>query len=112
MGKISGITVNLQIKTKTGVDSFGAPVYTSIYEDVPNVLVQPATAEDVINSVQLYGKHAAYNIAIPKGDTHVWEDVDVSFFGQTFHTFGPVTEGIEELIPLQWNRKIKCEIYE
>ncbi len=36
----------------------------------------------------------------------------VEFFGRKFRTYGAVTEGIEALIPLSWNRKVKVERYE
>ena len=35
----------------------------------------------------------------------------VEFFGQRFRTYGDVTEGIEAMIPLQWNKKVKVERY-
>ena len=40
-----------------------------------------------------------------------WHDVTVEFFGQRFRTYGDVTEGIEAMIPLQWNKKVKVERY-
>jgi hypothetical protein len=36
----------------------------------------------------------------------------VEFFGQRFRTIGFPTQGIEELIPLAWNKKVKVERYE
>jgi hypothetical protein len=51
-------------------------------------------------------------LAIPKGDSHKWEDRDIEIDGKRFHTVGPVSEGIDKLIPLDWNKKIKAESYE
>lgn len=36
----------------------------------------------------------------------------VEFFGRKWRTYGGVTEGIEELLPLAWNKKVKVERYE
>lgn len=109
---IRGITVTLYQKKQTGIDAFNAPVYEEVPEPVPGVLVGEPTTEDVVNDLQLYGKHTAYTLAIPKGDTHDWEDKTVAFFGRKWRTFGGVTEGIETLIPLAWNRKVRVERYE
>lgn len=108
---IHGITVRLYEKTPAGADAFNAPVYTETPQDVPNVLVGEPDAADIVNDLQLYGKRIAYTLGIPKGDTHSWEDATVEFFGQKFRTYGGVTQGIEDLIPLNWNKKVKVERY-
>lgn len=108
---IHGITVRLYVKTQTGTDDFGAPVFEETPKEVCNVLVGEPTSEDIVSSLQLYGKRIAYTLAIPKGDEHDWEDVTVEFFGQKFRTYGGVTQGIDTLIPLCWNKKVKVERY-
>lgn len=108
---IHGITVLLYEKQKAGVDAFNAPVYTEVAVEVPGVLVGEPTTEDLVSDLQLYGKHTAYTLAIPKGDTHGWENVTVEFFGRKWRTFGGVTQGIEDMIPLPWNKKVKVERY-
>lgn len=108
---IRGITVRLYVKTQTGTDEFNAPIYTETPVDVENVLVGEPVSEDIVNSLQLYGKHVAYTLGIPKGDEHDWDNVAVEFFGQKFRTYGGVTQGIEEMIPLVWNKKVKVERY-
>lgn len=108
---IKGITVKLYQKQQTGTDAFNAPVYEEVPVEVPNVLVGEPAADDLINELQLYGKRLAYTLGIPKGDSHNWEDVTVEFFGQKFRTYGAVTQGIEEMIPLCWNKKVKVERY-
>jgi len=80
-------------------------------EAVHNVLIGEPTAEELVNELQLYGKRLAYTLALPKGDAHDWHDVTVEFFGQRFRTYGDVTEGIDAMIPLQWNKKVKVERY-
>jgi len=93
------------------VDPFGAPVVKDVEILVDNVLVAPALSDDVINQLNLTGKKAVYTLGIPKGDTHDWEDKEVEFFGQRWRTFGFVTEGIDDLIPLSWNKKVMVERY-
>lgn len=108
---IRGITVILYGETQTGTDIFNRPVYEPTEIPVANVLVTPASAEAVINELSISGKHLVYELCIPKGDANDWEDKKVAFFGQIFHTFGPVEEWIESMVPLSWNRKIKVERY-
>ena len=109
---IRGITILLYEKRQTGTDAFHAPIYEETPIEVPNVLVGEPSAEDIVNEMQLYGKRIAYTLAIPKGDTHDWNDVTVEFFGQKWRTSGGVTQGIEDMIPLAWNKKVKVERYE
>jgi hypothetical protein len=65
----------------------------------------------VISELSLNGKKALYQLAIPKGDTHQWEDAEVEFFGERWKTVGYPTMGIEEMIPLDWNKKVLVERY-
>ena len=107
-----GVTITLYNKVQTGVDAFNRPVYEDVATTVDNVLIGEPTTEDVINELNLTGKHLAYTLAIPKGDTHEWNDRKVEFFGEVFRTYGKPTQGIEHLIPLSWNKKVKVERYE
>lgn len=109
---LAGIDVTLYTKVQSGADPFGAPVFEECAETVRNVLVGEPSSEDLIQDLQLYGKRLAYTLALPKGDGHDWSDVTVEFFGQRFRTYGAVSEGIEAMIPLPWNRKVKVERYE
>ena len=113
---IKGITVTLYVKTQTGTDAFGVPVYETATTEVYNVLVAPVSSDDIVNDFTLSGRKAVYQLAIPKGDTHDWDDADVEFTldGQTerFHTFGDVIRGVSDLIPLEWNGKVYVEKYE
>ena len=111
MAMIKGITVTLVVKEKVGEDDFRAPIYATTEVEVENVLVVPASSDDIVTSQDLYGKKAVYTLAIPKGDTHNWEDATVRFFGQKWKAFGIPLEGIEENIPLSWNKKVMVERY-
>lgn len=110
--RIHGIDVILYEKTQTGTDAFHAPVYAETPVTVSNVIVSPASSDDLPEMLDLTGKKAVYTLGIPKGDTHDWEDRKVEFFGKTWHTFGFVLEGIPDLVPLGWNKKIQVEAYE
>lgn len=108
---LKGIPVTLYVRTQTGVDGFNAPVWDEKPVTVENVLVSPVSAEAIVNDLQLYGKRAVYELCLPKGDAHDWEDCRVDFFGQRFLVFGPAQELIESLTPLDWNKKVKVERY-
>lgn len=109
---IKGITVTLYEATQDGVDAFNAPIYKETPVEVKNVLVSPVSAESVTEGIQLYGKRAIYELCIPKGDTHNWEDRKVRFFGRDFQTFGIPEEYIEANLPMDWNKKVQVARYE
>lgn len=112
MTRIKGITVTLIDKVKTGTDPFGASTYDDVEVSIDNVLVSPTSTEDVTNQLSLTGRKAVYDLAIPKGDNHIWEERKVKFFGQTWRVIGIPLEGIESMIPLDWNKKARVERYE
>jgi len=112
MSGIKGITVTLYKETVGEADAFGRPTYTEEAVTVNNVLVAPASTSETLDTVNLTGKKAVYTLGIPKGDTHDWKDKKVSFFGETFRTFGEPLKGIDDMIPLEWNTKIQVEKYE
>ena len=107
-----GITVVLTKRTQTGTDLFGMPIFSDTTENVSDVLVGEPSTEDVTNAITMYGKKIAYTLAIPKSDTHTWEDTFVSLptpFEGIYHTIGYPTAGIEANIPLRWNKKVHLE---
>mgnify|MGYP006916050608 CR=1 FL=1 len=112
MTMIKGITVKLYEKVRTGVDGFNHPLYEETPVEVDNVLVAPASSEGIVTEQDLQGKREIYLLAIPKGDTHEWKNRKVEFFGRVFRTVNVPEEGIEDLIPLDWNKKVKVERYE
>ncbi|MDT2848764.1 hypothetical protein P7H60_06280 [Vagococcus carniphilus] len=112
MSRIKGIEVTLINKVETGKDSFKNPIFEDKPIVVENVLVAPTSSDDIVKQLDLTGKTAVYTLAIPKGDLNNWQDVEVLFFGQRWRTFGIPLEGIEKLIPLDWNKKVMVERYE
>lgn len=104
-------TVILKDEYEIGRDGFNYPIYEQIDVPIEGCLVAPIKSEDIVTTLSLYGKHIVYEIAIPKGDTHDWENKEVVIFGKSYQTFGYVMQGIEENIPLKWNGRIYCEVY-
>ena len=111
MARIKGITVTLINKIETSKDPLGTPIYEDAEIEVGNVLVSPTSTDDIVNQLTLTGKKAVYTLAIPKGDTNIWEDQEVRFFNKRWKVFGAELQGIEELIPLDWNKKVMVERY-
>lgn len=109
---MKGITILLYEKTVVGTDSLNRPRYEEVPVEVDNVLVAPVTADDLPTNLDLNGAKVVYQLGIPKGDTHVWTDRRVSFFGADWHVAAPPMQGIEELTPLEWNAKVMVERYE
>jgi len=109
MARIKGITVTLLQHVQTDTDPFGQPVYDDIPVTVDNVLIAPLTAEDLLSQTSLTGRKVSYQLAIPKGDTHTWEGAEVWFWGQRWQVVGIPTQGIDDLIPLDWNLKVEVE---
>lgn len=106
---IKGITVTLYQKTQTGTDEFNRPVYEETPVTVNNVLVAPSSSDEILDSMNLTGRRAIYTLGIPKGDTHDWTNTKVEFFEQVFRTIESPLEGIEDMIPLSWNKKVRVE---
>ena len=111
MGRIKGITVTLINRKVVGKDPLGTPIYEDVENEVDNVLVSPTSTDDIVNNLTLTGKKAVYTLAIPKGDTNIWEDQEVRFFGKRWRVFGTELQGIEDMIPLDWNKKVMVERY-
>lgn len=112
MAMIKGITVTLISREKIGLDPFGKNIYQEKEIEVENVLVAPSSTDDIVTTTDLTGKKSVYTLAIPKGDNNNWEDGIVVFFNRKWHVIGTSLEGIEENIPLDWNKKVMVECYE
>lgn len=104
-----GTSVVLYEKTQTGVDSFNNPIYSVTQTTVDNVLVGQPETDDITASIDLYGKRITYMLGLPKGDTHNWTNTIVEIFGEPFHTFGDVIQGIEANVPTPWHKKVRVE---
>ena len=74
---MTGVTIMLVEKTQTGTDALNHPIYEDKYIEVYNVLIGEPSADEITNTMSLYGKKAKYTLAIPKGDTNKWTDTEV-----------------------------------
>ena len=111
MAYICGITVTLIKLVTTGYDDYGQPIQTEQSVEVNNVLVNPISDAEAVEIFNLEGKKAVYQLAIPKGDTNTWENNYVEFFGRRWKVIGPEIQGIDSMIPLDWNKKVRVERY-
>jgi hypothetical protein len=109
---IQGITIELLIEEETGKDEFNNPVYKESWVEVENVLVGEPSAEEILNELNLTGVRVRYSIAVPKGDAHDWKNARLKFFGEEWQVAGDLVGGIEEMIPLDWNKKGYVARYE
>lgn len=108
-----GITVTLHKRVKVGDDALNHPLYIETLEPVDNVLVAPVSANEVLETYNLTGRKAVFQLGIPKGDNHDWmAGSKVTFFGEDWRIIEIPQEGLEYLIPLSWNKKVKVERYE
>ena len=109
---LRGINVILLDKVQQGVDDFDNPIYEEVPIEIENVLIAPSSTDEKLSTLNLTGKHAVYTLAIPKEDTHIWENKRVVFFGKIWSVISLPEEGILEMLPLDWNKKVKVERYE
>lgn len=110
---MKGITVTLYERTQTGTDALNHPIYAETATSVDNVLVAPVSSTELMEVYNLTGRKAVYQLAIPKGDTHEWiSGMKVGFFDQLWRIIAMPEEGIDGLIPLSWNKKVRVEQYE
>ena len=96
-------------KRQTGTDAFNRTIYTEDEIPVENVLIAPMNDAEILDTLNLTGRKAVYQLGIPKSDRNVWEGQRVRFFGETWRVIGKPVRGMDELIPLDWNLKVKVE---
>ena len=113
---LKGTPVILYEKTPAGKDAANRDVFEETPVYVENVLVGPAEMRDAMDMLNLTGKRIVYTLGIPKGDMHDWEDSRIEILPPfpcpgIYHSVGPVTAGIDELVPGAWNKRIQVEHY-
>ncbi|MBR2591896.1 MAG: hypothetical protein IKD62_02900 [Oscillospiraceae bacterium] len=106
---IHGIQIILFDHVETGTDTLGRPIFEEIRIPVDNVIPEPMSDQEIADSMDLTGRKATYRLCLPKGDTHDWIDRDVEFFGKRWHTVGEPLEWVEDMVPLEWNKKVRVE---
>lgn len=115
MAIIKGCAVTLYEMTESGIDDFNNPIYGETAIEVDNVLVEPVSNDALVTELQLTGKKMAYVLHIPKGDAHNWKDAKVKLpnpWDVTVRTYGDCIVYQNDMVPLDWNKKIKVELYE
>jgi len=65
---IKGIEVILYVEIVIGYDEFGTEITEKTPQKVQDVLVSPASAQEILDNNELYGRKAVYTLAIPKDD--------------------------------------------
>lgn len=109
MTGIRGEAVKLITQTQTGTDAFNAPIWAETSTTVYDVLIGQPTEQEILDTINLYGRKAVYVLGIPKGDTNDWENQIVEFWGKRWRTIGLPIRGMEHQIPLRWNTKVRVE---
>lgn len=108
---MKGMTVQLIVKTQTGTDPFGAPIYSEEQVDINDVLVGSPSTSDYLSILELTGKRISYVLGIPKADDHDWTDAEVIIWGKRYRDVGLPQTGIQENIPLRWRANVMVERY-
>lgn len=97
-------------------DGFGKKQPVTVPVVVQHCLVAQNVADAVVDQTTLETNREQFTIAIPKGDSHKWEESMVEFVlaGEQIkaRTFGATLKGIEALVPTYWHKQIKAERYE
>lgn len=111
MAAIKGTTIKLLVQDFDDTDVFNhLNPYSGQWIEVNNVLFAPVSDEEATDSTNLTGRKATYQLAIPKGDTNTWTSGGyVLVHGEYYRIIGHPTEGMDENIPLDWNKKVKVE---
>lgn len=110
---MKGITVTLYDRTQTGTDALNTPIYSETAVNVEDVLVAPVGSSEVLEVYNLTGRRAEFQLGIPKGDTNDWSaGKKVNFFGHDWRIIDIPEEGIENLVPTKWHKKVRVERYE
>lgn len=106
---IRGIPIILYEQVETGKDAFNRTTYEEQAVRIENVIIEPISATELVDVLNLTGRRAVYRLCLPKCDAHDWTNKVVEFYGQKWRTFGDVQEWITEMVPLSWNRKVMVE---
>lgn len=110
MGRIKGIPIILINKVDSGEkNELGEVIFNITEKTINNVLVAPTNSDDIPQNLDLDLKRTLYTLAIPKNDNNLWSNAEVRFFNQTFKVISEPIQGIDDLIPLSWNKKIIVE---
>lgn len=108
----SGESIILKKVTSSSENEFGEPIETVADIPIPNVIICPLSEQEITDAWNMYGRKAVYSLAIPSDDTNEWENAVVEFFGKKWRVVGMPLETMRDYTPLEWNKKVKVELYE
>ena len=93
-------------------------VSNNVLKAVMNLAQKYSFGDGVFTAYHLFYGYASFvemnetmrQIVCPEDPAEDWKNA-VRFFGETWQTIGFPQEGIEDLIPLSWNKKVLVERY-
>ncbi len=111
---LRGRTVTLYERRQTGTDALGAPVYEETPVPVADVLIAPEDSPAVTDTTGIEGRRTAYQLYLPRGDAHNWENCRVEFYGSIFRVVGGGERWMDEKLPAgcRWNKRVEVERYD
>lgn len=111
---IKGESIILYDQSVTGKDDFNRNIVSETPTTINNVVIGHPTTDDITSEINLSGKTIAYILAIPAGDTHIWENRTVEFWGKKWKTIGTPMKFMDGFMGknFPWNAKVKVEAYE
>lgn len=99
---LKGETVLVQTRTKTGVDAFNSPIYTTSEVSVANVLVSPSTPADNISAMHPEGVRVKYMLHFPKSYTGNLQGLKIRVRGSLYDVIGSPDHYTLENTPGEW----------
>ena len=109
---IRGETVIVVHKVKAGMDAFHVPTYTFETETVPNVLVSPASTDDLEAIARPEGDTVALALHFPKTYTASLRGSLVEVRGRRYEIQGDPQSYMDENTPGAWNRPVTATLVE
>lgn len=105
-----GTTLTFALKTQTGEDSMGNPVFSVANVQVEDCLIAPISEPSTAREVQaIQQSRDQVRIHIPKAYTGDLSNSDVEWGGKTFHLDSDSVEFMNENTPTRWNRYFRAE---
>lgn len=112
MSLLHGVPIQYVHRKKVSEDEWHQPIFGEEYETIDNVLVAPVSQMGIPEQEDLQKKKKQKMLGIPKGDNHDWKDCVVLIDGERYESVGFPEEGIEDLVPGPWHKKVKVQLYE
>lgn len=108
---MTGETVTITQRSEVGRDGFNNPIFEDTETDVENVLVAPATGDDVIESVRPEGSEVKYTLYFPKTFVGKLENERVKVRGDWLDVIGCPDCFDLNNCPTDWNMVVKVGVF-